>query len=142
MCVAHYTEKCAVHTQICWCASHTRLGVRLETRLAHLFRCVIHTSIFTVNTYQNQSKNSEIDGYGINYTISYFDPKSGYKCGSTNLLSSSCEKELCNHTFEICSSTCLPASDILARVSATNMLGEGPTKSATIASNSDTVHEG
>ena len=39
-----------------------------------------------------------------------------------------CQNKTCTHMLEICSSTCLPASDISVKVAATNVLGQGPAK--------------
>ena len=67
-----------------------------------------------------------ISGSASLYTIVYRDSIFGTVCGRVEIVSASCENEVCQHLFDSLTSDCSATSDIVISVSATNALGEGP----------------
>lgn len=66
-----------------------------------------------------------IDGSATSYTINCLDSISGDLCSSVTIPASLCAERICNHTFEISTSSCPPCVDINITVYATNILGNG-----------------
>ena len=66
-----------------------------------------------------------IDGSATSYTISYLDSISGDLCSSATIPASLCVEGMCNHTFEVSTSSCPPCVDINITIYVTNILGNG-----------------
>ena len=66
-----------------------------------------------------------IGGSVTSYTITYLDSTSGDHCSLVTIPASSCIGGMCNHTFEVATSSCPACVDINITVYATNILGNG-----------------
>ena len=67
-----------------------------------------------------------IIGSASSYTIIYSDSASHGNCDSIKIPAAKCQRSLCKHIFDVSSSPCSNATNISVAVSATNLLGDGP----------------
>ena len=68
-----------------------------------------------------------IAGSASSYTIIYSDFDSHGSCDSIKIPAVKCQGSICNHIYDVSSSSCYNATNISVAVSATNLLGDGPT---------------
>lgn len=74
-------------------------------------------------------------GLSHTYSISFIGANSEVMCGSTNGISASyCMGGVCKYTYHLTSSKCVNSENIVAYLSATNVLGQGIPYNTTIGS--------